>query len=466
MGYADLKILSNDSIGVYCRVSTSGQNIRQQESLAEVYLAQNKINTDNVYYFLDDNISANKMASEKRPELNKLISEIQKGKIKTVLVQNRDRLARNFYEYIDLVKVFYKYNVNVIFTDSSQPPFSKTLSVESLYGIFAQSEGRNIADRTSLAALQFPNSVLGFNVIGKRNTKKYTPKPEMERDIKSLFYSVENINSAEELIEQLMRYKKVSTNNLKLLACLKNPFYAGYIKVQDKYVRLPHVEPIILLDDYLKVQECLLKFEQEIQVSITKSNEKGLLQPICSSCKTVMTFRSNNVGGHGYYVCVKNHSRLFIEAPRYNQLILEHFTYVLNKVNVKEIKKDVFICLLAQEKQYNKQLSFKENQLKSIHKEITDLLATNKKRKINLLIEQSKTIVEKIKELNTALKHIDEARKGINFFVKTVNEQFISELHKYQQKYLIQLLFSKVEVSSDSIFYHTNFGNYIKGDEM
>ncbi|MBK3496994.1 hypothetical protein JFL43_19525 [Viridibacillus sp. YIM B01967] len=121
-----------------------------------------------------------------------------------------------------------------------------------------------------------------------------------------------------------------------------------------------------------------------------------------------MIFRSNNLGAHGYYVCVKNHSRIFIEASRYNQLISEHFTYILNKVNVKEIKKDVFACLLAREKQYNKQLSFKENQLKSIHKEVTDLLGTNKKRKINLLVEQSKTIVEKIKQLNIALYQIDD----------------------------------------------------------
>ncbi|MBK3497235.1 recombinase family protein, partial [Viridibacillus sp. YIM B01967] len=318
MGYADLKVLSNAAIGVYCRVSTSGQNIGQQEQLAEGYFSKNQINTNNVQYFLDDNISANKLAFEKRPELNRLISEIQKGKIKTVLVQNRDRLARNFYEYIDLVKIFYKYDVYVIFTDSGHPSFSKSLSVESLYGIFAQSEGRNIADRTSLVALQYPNSLMGFNVIGKGDKKNYTPKLEMERDIKSLFYSVGNVNSAEELIEQLMRFKKVTTNNLKLLACLKNPFYAGHMKLQEQYVRLPHVEPIILLDDYLKVQECLLKFEQEIQDSIANSNGRGVLQPICSSCKTVMTFRSNNIGAHGYYVCVKNHSRIFIEASRYN----------------------------------------------------------------------------------------------------------------------------------------------------
>ncbi|MBR8644242.1 hypothetical protein KEH51_05155 [[Brevibacterium] frigoritolerans] len=48
-------------------------------------------------------------------------------------------MARNFYEYVDLVKILYRYNVNLIFTDYSQAQFSKVLSIEALYGIFPSS---------------------------------------------------------------------------------------------------------------------------------------------------------------------------------------------------------------------------------------------------------------------------------------------------------------------------------------
>ena len=226
------------------------------------------------------------------------------------------------------------------------------------------------------------------------------------------------------------------------------------------------VEPIILLEDYLQVQECLLRFEKELQASIAKSNEKGVLHPICSSCKTVMSSRSSNLGDSAYYVCAKKgHPRFSLEVSRYNQLISEHLTFVLNKINVNQIKKDVFAFVLEQEKQSKKLLSLKENQLKALHKEITNLLGTSNKRKINLLVEQSKLIEEEMKQIHTRIIQIEEARKGINFLVNTVNEQLINELQNYQQEYLIQLLFSKIEVSSDSIVYHTNFGNYIEGDE-
>lgn len=465
VGYIDLKDLYKGDMAVYCRVSTSGQNINQQISLAEVYFSQNDINTEKVQYYLDDNISANKLALDKRPELNRLMTEIKKGKIKTVVVQNRDRLARNFYEYIDLVKEFYKYNVKVFFTDSGQSPFSKILSVEALYGIFAQSEGRNIANRTSLAALQFPNSIWGFNVSGQRNSKKYIPKPEMKSAIKSLFHSVMNVSSAEEVIEIITEYKKELKSNLKILACLKNPFYAGHIKVQEKYVRLFHVEPFIELEDYLQVQNRLLLFEQEIQGSIAKSNEKGVLHPICSSCKVAMSSRSSNLGNSPYFVCAKKgHPRVSLEVSQYNQLITEHLTYVLNKINVHQIKKDVFAFVLYQEKQYNKLLSFKENQLKLLHNEITVLIGSGNDKKIKLLIKQSKLIEEEMKQVHTRVIQIEEARTGINYLVKMVKEQLINELKNHQKEYLIQLLFSKIEVSSDSIIFYTNFGEYIEGD--
>ena len=163
-GYMDLQSLYKGNIAVYCRVSTAGQNINQQISLAKVFFAQKNIDTEKVQYYLDDNVSANKLALDKRPELNRLLMEIKQGKVKTVLVQSRDRLARNFYEYTDLVKEFHKYNVQVIFTDSGQPGFSKSLSLEALQGIFPQSDGKNIANKRGIAAVLEKGE--GYDALG------------------------------------------------------------------------------------------------------------------------------------------------------------------------------------------------------------------------------------------------------------------------------------------------------------
>lgn len=161
----------------------------------------------------------------------------------------------------------------------------------------------------------------------------------------------------------------------------------------------------------------------------------------------------------------KKAPRIQLEVAQYNQYISDHLTYVLDKIDVKEIKNDIFKYLLAQEKIYKQQLSYQQNQLQSLHKEMTDLIETNKKMKLDLLAKESKTIKEEMKQLHTKLIKIDEARNGINTFVNIIKERLTNELKNYQLEYLINLLFSKIEVSSDAIIYHTTFGKYIEGND-
>ena len=184
MNYIDIKKLHTKYVAIYCRVSTAGQDTLKQITLAEIYLTQNNVPMDNIIRFIDHNVSANKLAARDRPELQKLLTEIKAGKIDTLLLQSRDRLARNFYEYIELVKVLHHFNVNVVFTDSGQPPFSEVLSIEALYGIFPQFDGRTNARRTQQTNKRYPNRILGFDVIGKRHEKRYIPNLQKTGELK------------------------------------------------------------------------------------------------------------------------------------------------------------------------------------------------------------------------------------------------------------------------------------------
>jgi site-specific DNA recombinase len=137
--------IQDDFIAVYSRVSSAQQDIQKQNLLTEAYINNNHIEKEKVIWLKDEDVSANKLAMEDRPNLQKLRFLIQQKKVKTIIDYRRDRLARNFYEYVALVKEFYKYGIKVIFTSTKQPPFSPKLSIESLYGIFSQVEGQNIS---------------------------------------------------------------------------------------------------------------------------------------------------------------------------------------------------------------------------------------------------------------------------------------------------------------------------------
>lgn len=129
--YIDLEKIYEDCVISYTRVSTADQDIQKQKNYATAYINNHNIDEKKVIPLEDDDVSANKLKMEERPGLMELRLLIKEKKVKTIIAYSRDRLARNFYEYVALVKEFYHYGVNVIFTGDSQPPFSQNLSYQS-----------------------------------------------------------------------------------------------------------------------------------------------------------------------------------------------------------------------------------------------------------------------------------------------------------------------------------------------
>ncbi|MBK3496989.1 recombinase family protein [Viridibacillus sp. YIM B01967] len=239
--YIDFINLYDEFTIVYSRVSSAQQDIQKQILLAEAYINNQKIDPENVIWLKDDDVSANKLSMEDQLELQQLRMLIKQKKSKTILVYSSDRLARNFYEYVALVKEFYEYGVNVIFTSSKQPPFSSKLAIESLYGIFAQVEGQNISTRRTDTNNQFPSNILGFKRVGKRRDTKYIPDDKIQNELKRFFNSITKVKNADDLFDVFIHYKKLLKNKRfdDLLRYLNNPFYCGHMKTTYGYERLP-----------------------------------------------------------------------------------------------------------------------------------------------------------------------------------------------------------------------------------
>lgn len=128
---------------IYGRVSSVAQSLNLQLSAARRYLESQGLSgkEDFVIELTDHDISATKLKMKDRPKLMELIRLIQEGKIKKVIGYKRDRFARNFYEFVDITRVFIKNNVEVVYTASNEPPFRNKLALEAFYGMFGQMEG-------------------------------------------------------------------------------------------------------------------------------------------------------------------------------------------------------------------------------------------------------------------------------------------------------------------------------------
>lgn len=466
--YFDSKSLYDDYIIVYGRVSSARQDLQKQFLLAEAYINNQNIDHNKVIWLKDHDVSANKLSIEERPALQKLRMLIKEKKSKTIIVSSRDRLARNFYEYVALVKEFYEYGVNVIFTASKQPPFSNKLSIEALYGIFAQTEGKNISTRRSDTNIQFPSKIFGYKRLGERKDAKYIPDDKVQYELKSFFLAITKVKNADHLFSVFMNYKKLLKNKKfeDLLRYLKNPFYSAHMKTIYGYEKLNHVEVIISLDEFITIQDILEKLKDDIYNAITRSSSHGVIVPFCSICQKPMNFRSARLGESSYYICKKKHNEIKITVNDYNNLIASHLRFIIHSFSHEKLKKDLFIYLYRTQKDFENRITTLNRQLDKLHKEITLKYLHLSEAKLKHLVQLSREYKQTIKDSYLVLTKIEEARKELNDHIQLIKEKLVQEIQGYDLYYLCQLFYSKIEISDKWIGYHVTFGDYFEGEGL
>lgn len=106
--------LTKKKIANYKRTSSGGQDLELQISANAEHLKEYA--KDDVIEFTDFDVSATKLTMDDRPALSRMLKLMKQGEIDTVIVYERDRLARNVYEYIAIAQVFYEHKIDVIYS--------------------------------------------------------------------------------------------------------------------------------------------------------------------------------------------------------------------------------------------------------------------------------------------------------------------------------------------------------------
>src|SRR4051812_2210936 len=107
-------------IGVYIRVSTTGQNIDGQKHEIEKWLKGNGLNCSK--WYIDKATGSN----FKRPAFERLQSDVFNGEIKTIVCWKLDRLSRNLREGINVLADWCDKGLRVVST-SQQIDFNGSL---------------------------------------------------------------------------------------------------------------------------------------------------------------------------------------------------------------------------------------------------------------------------------------------------------------------------------------------------
>lgn len=443
---------------VYTRVSSAAQSLSLQIEMAKQYMEREHIDINSSIFIEDHNVSATKLSSHERKGLTEVINLIKNKQLNKLVVYKRDRLARNFYEYTDLVKLFIEYDIDVIFTASNEAPFLKNIVFESFHGMIGQTEGMYIKGRTDDARKQFPSNCLGYTRTKLESGVYYTAHPEKSAEIISLFEDASTITSAEMFIQFLIKKKPLKFD--RKLKILTNAFYAGYFQKKELFQQLPHVEALISLDTFKRVNQIVDLYLEEFHTAIFNTPPLHYELPNCSICKRKLKLKQINPLDSGFLYCSNKHAKLEISTVEYNkQISLALHTEVAN-FKTTHLKKIVLNTLIQEKKKLKQELKKLNNAYKNAYLTLTATFSSVEARydkSLSNLDNLQKSILKIEKETEVIESLIISIKKLINYLIS-----FEIEMNEEILKEIASLLIEEITISRDSLsisFYLTALKN-------
>ena len=228
---------------IYIRVSTEEQvkdgfSIHAQKDKLTKYAEVN--DWDIIDYYIDDGISGKNLYE--RPQIKRLLIDIEKGLINNILVYKLDRLTRSVKDLIYLIEYFNKYECTF---NSCTEHIDTSNAVGRMFikiiGLFAEFERENLAERITLGYEQKTregnytncNGVYGYDYInGKGILRVNRLEAQYVKKIYELYLEGNSMLGIAKILEE---------NNIKtkrggkwrqstISSILNNPLYIGIVR--------------------------------------------------------------------------------------------------------------------------------------------------------------------------------------------------------------------------------------------
>lgn len=331
-----------------------------------------------VDFYIDDGYSAKDL---NRPNMKRMMDDIEQNKIDVVLVYKLDRMTRSTIDCDQLLRLFERSNVKFqSCTESFETRTATGRMFIRLVADIAQWERETIAERVRFGIEQMvlegkrPGGVLpyGYDSAGNVVPEEAT----LIRLIRELYLKGEGYKGIAMRFNRegkLRRDREWSQSTVAYT--LENPFYAGIIRLGSKnsegsYVNFKRDEKVNCLYGEGSHEPIFTKDEYEEHKAFMerKSNNgysrqktywfSGVLR--CGRCGSSMfgrlTTKRNRKNGETvrtpYYVCSKKHDGRTCDMPMFRQVHIEHLLmeYIeKTKVEYQELKEESDKLLKATE---------------------------------------------------------------------------------------------------------------------
>ncbi len=255
---------------LYARVSTEEQAkegysiAAQKRRLKSFCIAQD---WEIAGYYIDEGISAKDM---ERPNLKRMINDIEKGLIDCVLVYKLDRLTRSVFDLYKLLDVFEKNKCKFrSVTEIYDTTTATGRMFITLVASFAQFERENMGERISLGFAEKARQgkhPLNFRPFGydlDLRTSKLSINRKEAKYVRLIYDLYLKGYGANKVCQHLNNRSIFTRDGNKwhsgtLMYILKSPLYIGHITWNGELIKNTH-DPIIDENTFNEVQQLIIK---------------------------------------------------------------------------------------------------------------------------------------------------------------------------------------------------------------
>ena len=447
-------------IALYERVSTDAQaeegySIDIQKERLEAYVKSLTATPEAVMHYTDDGFSGGNIS---RPGLERLMMDIQDGKITHVIVYKLDRLSRSQKDTLYLIEdVFIPHQVSFI---SVQESFNTATAfgraVIGILSVFAQLERENIYERTRSG-------------MQKRIEKGYWPGghtipfgynydsgngilvPNADADIVRKIFELYIQGASEDSLAK----KFGLCHDRHVHAILTRRAYTGVIQYRGEYYQGLHT-PLIDEQTFRTAQNCLRERSEKKLVSQTNHLFTGLLE--CGVCGARMRYQKWGKQGCKIYCYSQQATKTYlIRDPDCNN----------HRIDAEELESvvlnDIFNMAVEFEENENKSLVSRKTTAEVLQEQLR--IAENKLRRLYELYAESgdeyliETIAKNKKEIENLKKKIasekqkeETARDGADVREKIKTLAGVWEVLSQQEKITaVRSIVDKIIITYDSV---------------
>ncbi|OZQ62775.1 hypothetical protein CA600_21160 [Paenibacillus sp. VTT E-133280] len=333
---------------LYCRSSIDSQenSISMQRTISEAVAAQRSLLIDEEY--IDTAVSARINEISDRPNLARLLTDIKRGNVKTLIAYKRDRLARNVGQHLEIYELLKKYNVQVIFSASNELPLQYSPAGEFFELVIAGFNEREV----NQIALRIRDTKLALFSDGKNHGGRLTfgyfldaekniqPDPIKVEKIVSIFNELlitecRTFSDFVRHVESKGIIEKNKNNYNKIKKYITTPEYMGFrrAKFNDDIIEIEQKRLRIIDED--KWNQAQLVLKTLIQTRGKRNSEIAMLDELvfCTTCNEPAKRKLISMAGKEtiMYYCTAHYRNKFPQQVL-EKYVLEEATKWVKKI--------------------------------------------------------------------------------------------------------------------------------------